>query len=324
MVEDSINVSDHHAVQLKIWRREKSSNLKVEVVKTEEMIEIKPDLEIDENRIKMLNNFEKNMYMINMKNLGGIEETLKIEEIYNNINKAIKCAYQEMIVLKTKREFKINWWSKKLGDIKRSILAKKKMFKLRNSGYVDNRNKEYDMELKELKKEFRKELRRNKRNKDKKNYDYIEKIGKNKNKKQFWNKIRSYKQKELGGNTKIEININSLVLIIAKIDNHEKQISAENLEDEEFSILEIELAIKETKNSKAVGLDGICPYWLKKCNGRILKEEIRNLMSLIYKTRKFPSTFIDCKIKPIIKDYGKSRKDINNIRPITISNSSIV
>ncbi len=214
------------------------------------------------------------------------------------------------------------------------------MFKLRNSGYVDNRNKEYDMELKELKKEFRKELRRNKRNKDKKNYDYIEKIGKNKNKKQFWNKIRSYKQKELGGNTKIEININSLekhfkeifgenqdVLnefqkdIIAKIDNHEKQISAENLEDEEFSILEIELAIKETKNSKAVGLDGICPYWLKKCNGRILKEEIRNLMSLIYKTRKFPSTFNDCKIKPIIKDYGKSRKDINNIRPITISNS---
>ena len=110
VVEDSINVSDHHAVQLKIWRREKSSNLKVEVVKTEEMIEIKPDLEIDENRIKMLNNFEKNMYMINMKNLGGIEETLKIEEIYNNINKAIKCAYQEMVVLKTKREFKINWW----------------------------------------------------------------------------------------------------------------------------------------------------------------------------------------------------------------------
>ena len=44
-------------------------------------------------------------------------------------------------------------------------------------------------------------------------------------------------------------------------------------------------------------------------------------MSLIYKTRKFPSTFNDCKIKPIIKDYGKSRKDINNIRPITISNS---
>jgi hypothetical protein len=69
-------------------------------VKTEEMIEIKPDLEIDENRIKMLNNFEKNMHMIDMKNLGGIEETLKIEQIYHNINKAIKCAYQEMIVSK--------------------------------------------------------------------------------------------------------------------------------------------------------------------------------------------------------------------------------
>jgi hypothetical protein len=98
-------------------------------------------------------------------------------------------------------------------------------------------------------------------------------------------------------------------------------MSTENLKVEELSILEIDLAIKETKNSKAVGLDGICPYWLKKCNGKILKEEIRNLICLIYKTRKFPSTFNDCKIKPIIKDYGKSSKDINNIRPITISNS---
>jgi hypothetical protein len=59
------------------------------------------------------------------------------------------------------------------------------MFKLRNSGYVDNRNKECDIELKELKREFRKELRKNKRNKDKKNYDYIEKIGKVKNKNNF-------------------------------------------------------------------------------------------------------------------------------------------
>jgi hypothetical protein len=64
--------------------------------------------------------------MINMNNLGGEDEKLKIEESYNNIIKANKCAYQEMIVLKTKREYKINWWSKKQGDIKRSILAKKK------------------------------------------------------------------------------------------------------------------------------------------------------------------------------------------------------
>jgi hypothetical protein len=43
--------------KIKIWRREKSSNLKVEVVKTEEMIEINPDLQNDEHRIKMFNCF---------------------------------------------------------------------------------------------------------------------------------------------------------------------------------------------------------------------------------------------------------------------------
>ena len=105
------------------------------------------------------------------------------------------------------------------------------------------------------------------------------------------------------------------------MDNHEIQISTEKLDVDEYTIIEIELALKETKNSKAVGLDGICPYWLKKCNGKILKEAIKTLMSLIYKNKYFPNTFNNCKIKPILKDYGKSRKEINNIRPITISNS---
>ena len=66
------------------------------------------------------------MKVINMENLESEDGKLKIVEIYNSINKTIKCAYQEMIVLKTKREYKINWWTKKPVDIKRSILAIKK------------------------------------------------------------------------------------------------------------------------------------------------------------------------------------------------------
>jgi hypothetical protein len=44
-------------------------------------------------------------------------------------------------------------------------------------------------------------------------------------------------------------------------------------------------------------------------------------MNLICKKRIFPQEFNDSKKKPILKDFGKSNKDINNIRPISISNS---
>jgi tRNA(Met) C34 N-acetyltransferase TmcA len=77
-----------------------------------------------------------------------------IESIYNNLNNTINNAHNEMIMLKTKREYKTNWWSKELGDIKRSILAIKKKFKLRKG--VLRENDDYCSELKDLKREFRK------------------------------------------------------------------------------------------------------------------------------------------------------------------------
>jgi hypothetical protein len=173
-------------------------------------------------------------------------------------------------------------------------------------------------------------------------FDFIEKIGKNSNKKQFWKKVSSFKQKQLGGKTKIDINMNILekhfksifseeesvnnefqTNIVNQVNNYETSILNEklNIEMDVFTIHDVELAIKETKNSKAIGLDEICPYWLKKCNGVKLMESIRKLMNLIYKYKIFPETFNQSKIKPILKDFGKSSKDLNNIRPITISNS---
>jgi hypothetical protein len=60
---------------------------------------------------------------------------------------------------------------------------------------------------------------------------------------------------------------------------------------------------------------------LKKCGGKKLNQSILVLMNLTCKNTIFPLEFNDCKIKPILKDFGKSNKDINNIRPISISNS---
>ena len=258
------------------WRTQ-INPLKQSSVILEELISIYPDLEKEETKLKMIENFEKNMCMNNMENLNNENARETIESIYNNINNTIKNAHSEMIMLKTKREYKTNWWSKELGDIKRSILAIKKKFKLRRG--VFRENDEYSSELKDLKREFRKVQRKNKRNKDKKVLYFIQKIGKNRNKKQFWNKIREYKQKELGGIVKIEIGLKLLekhfkdlfgenkdILnefqedIVNQVNSHAEKISLESNIEEEFTIVDIEVALRETKNSKAIGLDGICPY----------------------------------------------------------------
>jgi hypothetical protein len=184
--------------------------------------------------------FDKYMPDINVDSINN-------SNVYKSIIMSIKTTYSDMIVWKTKREHKISWWSKELGDIKRSIFAIKKKFRFRRGLFKEKI--EYNMELKELKAEFRREQRRIRRNKDKKMFDFIENIGKNRNKKQFWNKIRAYKQKELGGSVKIDIGLKLL-------GNHFKEVFGESKE-EEFSIMDIKAAMNETNNSKAIGLNGI-------------------------------------------------------------------
>ncbi len=47
-----------------------------------------------------------------------------------------------------------------------------------------------------------------------------------------------------------------------------------NLQDKinvEICDAEIDLAIKKIINSKAIGLDEICPFWLKKSNSRTMR-----------------------------------------------------
>ena len=92
-----------------------------------------------------------------------------------------------------------------------------------------------------------------------------------------------------------------------------------NLQDEfftDFNDTELELAIKESKNSKAIGLDEICPLWLKLSNSSTIRYFLLKLLNSIYKDGLFPDEFNSCKLRPIIKNFNKSNEDLNNVRPI--------
>ncbi len=111
------------------------------------------------------------------------------------------------------------------------------------------------------------------------------------------------------------------IKIVDEIKLYEESIILETELMTEFTDFDIDLAIKDSKNSKGVGTDGTCPFWLIKCNCPTVRQSLLKLFNLMQKNGNVPINFNLCIIRPIIKDFNKSNSDINNIRPISISNS---
>jgi hypothetical protein len=85
----------------------------------------------------------------------------------------------------------------------------------------------------------------------------------------------------------------------------------------EFTDFDIDFAFKDSKNLKAVGTDGIYPFWLKKCNCPTVRKSLLKLFfNLMQKNGNVPINFNLCRVRPIIKDFNKLNSDINNIRTI--------
>ncbi len=183
-------------------------------------------------------------------------------------------------------------------------------------------------------------MRKNKKNKDIEKFELVEKLVKNHNKKAFWSKIKNHNNR-MNGKTNVNINIDLLekhYFNIFSIDeednlnefqknvkkgviNYENSINIQEIYKNEIVIPDVKLAFKESKNSKSKGFDGLSPYLFNKsiCNKEI--ENICIMFNLILKTGVFPKNFNLSIIKPIVKNNEKSNQDINNIRPISVSNA---
>jgi hypothetical protein len=119
-----------------------------------------------------------------------------------------------------------------------------------------------------------------------------------------------------------ELNLDEFQLNIKKeVDKFEKNIDILNEGVIKFNDVEMDFAIKESKNSKSIGLDEICPLWLKKSNSTTVRHYLLKLMNNIFEIGCFPKEFNLCKLLPIIKNFNKPNDDLNNIRPISISNT---
>ena len=284
----------------------------------------------------------------------------EIEKVYKNITSAIKSTWDEMTRIKEVRSKKTNWWNKDLSNVKSKIMALKHRCKSKKIIRNGNRrleeqkeildsnrielefklNEDEEIELKKLKKEFKQLQRLSLNNKNIDKFNYIESIMQESNRSEFWKKIKKFNE-NLSGKSIVDIPMHALNehftnILNVRYDNltsmqqniiNEVKMNKEKWDDvevkfNEFNIQEIKVGIKNTSNSKAIGIEGISPFMLKKAVSLKLLINLKYLFNSIMRIRHFPCDFNMSIIRPIVKNNQKSNKDIANLRPISISNAT--
>ena len=192
-------------------------------------------------------------------------------------------------------------------------------------------------EHEKLKRSFRRVQRLNQFMTEQKELNNLDRLAKEKNKNKFWRFVRKNRKKRKN-NKEITINPESLF-------NHYKQFFYENdsqLNEEQklisdkvsytfnsfsknkiikkFKDSDLEKVIKELKKSDVKGFDKVSYNMIINAVTHNSQEFILFFFNKIMELMKIPKNFNVSIIKPILKDQEKSAGDINNIRPISISN----
>jgi hypothetical protein len=80
------------------------------------------------------------------------------------------------------------------------------------------------------------------------------------------------------------------------------------------------LELKETFISNVIGNDGVSSNILLNCDDNFIKSKLFFFYKYIFKYGVIPKGLNITHIRPIIKDKSLSSNDLNNLRPISISN----
>ena len=88
----------------------------------------------------------------------------------------------------------------------------------------------------------------------------------------------------------------------------------------EVNSTEFEVIIDSLRNNKAIGFSEISNEMIK-YGGKIVRIIIKKIVEKIIQFGKFPNFFNVGKIIPILKDDKGKNNDLNNIRPITVSDA---
>jgi hypothetical protein len=202
--------------------------------------------------------------------------------------------------------------------------------------------------VKKCKKEFRKAQRRNMfiyENNKNKNIENLFGIN---NKDEFWKAFNSFKERDSNNedarsqenineeNKKCFDHFNKLFnknFEPTELNNHQKEVIQEvnnwkqrcelNFSTNDRNYVSSKMiidCINDMKLSNSAGFDGISNNMIKKSMSDRLISVLKDFMNAILCTGRIPENFNRILIIPIIKDKSKKIFDVNNLRPISVSN----
>jgi len=105
------------------------------------------------------------------------------------------------------------------------------------------------------------------------------------------------------------------------VNSEIQDVNIDNYIPIEISKFELKSAIKQTKSSNVCGNDGISSKMIKACDNSFVDKYIFFFFRYIFSYCVIPDELNITHIVPIKKDKKRTINDINNLRPISISNS---
>lgn len=338
ILSDVGNLSDHLAIKIDLDFEKDLINLS----NTYKEPELTPKLKLENIEIQNFFNhrLEYHFYhsclgFTDCSNIKNPQEHL--DSFYNSICKSFSNSTNESLIFQetffgksfSKNNNKKNkWFTKELKIIK------DKMVELNRKITFDP---SLEIKKKELKKEFRKIQRQKLYLMELKEQIKLEQVFSFKDKKKFWKKITKFKSNNTAKNdTSIPLeNLFSHFQGLFKED--EISLSSEQLKIKKtvessfenccnpsslpfFKLSQLNQIICELKNSYVTGYDLIFYSQIKNVNFLGFQETILEFFNQFLLLKKIPKNFNTCKLNPILKDTSKNSNDLNNIRPISISN----
>lgn len=227
-----------------------------------------------------------------------------------------------------KHEKRKYWWNKELALMHKEVCEAYQEYKGDNEVFYPEKRQKY-LDVKKL-------FRLHKRLAIKlKNNKCLERLNKyfSLDRNQFWAKVNTLKKKSQRITvriTELEKHYNELLNkpfnIVPEITNDMKNKLNEfrdrtrkNTYKVTIELSEINNILDKLPNGKSVGPTGISNEHLKYCKSDALRIRLKQLYTCMINNSVVPYMLNTSIIKPIIKDYKKSADDINNQRPIAVS-----
>jgi hypothetical protein len=274
--DNIINLSDHKPViasfnylEEMIPRNESKQDDKIE------FITLYPNFDIDEVKDKFNNILVNEMEKFeNIKIIGSDNKQQIIDDMYSQLTSSIKFAFDSCTRTTTLKSLnKKKWFTYELRNIKHQMLLIK---------YKNNHSSDDIEEIKRLKKNFKKIMKKNIFLYEKNELFKIEKLIKCNNSESFFRKVNHRLNKD---KDKITLDVNELVNHYYSIFNRPLNVSEEiqnrvfndiqdiihdNFIPIETNITEFKYTIKQTKSSNVCGNDGISSRMIANCNSSFI------------------------------------------------------